>query len=103
MGKMLIGEKLYCRHCKRFLQVNTEIKKCAFCGRELLVSRDYYLSNDFVDTMRIAKHVLPNIRNYKLATLADYFDVDYRNAHRGLKDVEITYEVYNKMKELAKN
>ena len=64
---------------------------------------DYYLSNDFVDTMRIAKHVLPNVRNYKLATLADYFDVDYRNAHRGLKDVEITYEVYNKMKELAKN
>lgn len=45
MGKMLIGEKLYCRHCKRFLQVNTEIKKCAFCGRELFVSRDYYLSN----------------------------------------------------------
>ena len=64
---------------------------------------DYYLSNDFVDTMRIAKHVLPNVRNYKLGTLADYFDVDYRNAHRGLKDVEITYEVYNKMKELAKN
>ena len=64
---------------------------------------DYYLSNDFVDTMRIAKHILPNVRNYKLGTLADYFDVDYRNAHRGLKDVEITYEVYNKMKELAKN
>ncbi len=63
---------------------------------------DYYLSNDFVDTMRIAKHVLPNVRNYKLGTLADYFDVDYRNAHRGLIDVEITYEVYNKMKELAK-
>ncbi len=63
---------------------------------------DYYLKNDFVDTMRIAKHVLPNARNYKLETLANYFDVDYRNAHRGLKDVEITYEVYNKMKELAK-
>ncbi len=63
---------------------------------------DYYLSNDFVDTMRIAKHILPNVRNYKLGTLADYFDVDYRNAHRGLTDVEITYEVYNKMKELAK-
>jgi len=64
---------------------------------------DYYLSNDFVDTMRIAKHVLPNVRNYKLGTLADYFDVDYRNAHRGLKDVEITYEVYNKMKGMSKN
>ncbi len=63
----------------------------------------YYLSNDFIDTMRIAKHIFPNIRNYKLGTLADYFNVDYRNAHRGLNDVKITYEVYNKMKELAKN
>ena len=61
---------------------------------------DYYLNNDFVDTMRIAKHLLPGVDNYKLGTLANYFDVDYSNAHRGLKDVEITYEVYNKMKEL---
>lgn len=63
---------------------------------------DYHLSNDFLDTMRIAKNILPNVRNYKLGTLADYFDVDYTNAHRGLTDVEITYEVYNKMKELSK-
>ena len=45
METMLIREELYCRHCKRFLQVNTEIKKCAFCGAELLVSRDYYLGS----------------------------------------------------------
>ena len=50
MGKMLIGEKLYCQHCKRFLQVNTEIKKCAFCGAELLVSRDYYLGNGIIES-----------------------------------------------------
>ena len=64
---------------------------------------DYYLSNDFVDTMRIAKHILPDIQNYKLGTLANYFGVDYRSAHRGLKDVEITYEVYNKLKDCSKN
>ena len=63
---------------------------------------DYYLSNDFVDTMRIAKHILPNIQNYKLGTLANYFGVDYSSAHRGLKDVEITYEVYNKLKDYSK-
>ena len=63
---------------------------------------DYYLSNDFVDTMRIAKHILPDIQNYKLGTLANYFVVDYRSAHRGLKDVEITYEVYNKLKDCYK-
>ena len=60
---------------------------------------DSYLKNDFVDTMRIAKKVIPNCKNYKLGTLAQMFDVDYKNAHRGLKDVEITYEVYNKLKE----
>lgn len=63
---------------------------------------DYYLSNDFIDTMRIAKHILPDIQNYKLGTLANYFGVDYRSAHRGLKDVEITYEVYNKLKDCYK-
>ena len=63
---------------------------------------DYYLSNDFVDTMRIAKYILPDIQNYKLGTLANYFGVDYRSAHRGLKDVEITYEVYNKLKDCYK-
>ncbi len=63
---------------------------------------DSYLKNDFVDTMRIAKKVIPNCKNYKLGTLAQMFDVDYKNAHRGLKDVEITYEVYNKLKEYAR-
>ncbi len=50
METMLIREELYCRYCKRFLQVNTEIKKCAFCGTELLVSHDYYLGNGIVES-----------------------------------------------------
>ena len=50
METMLIREELYCRHRKRFLQVNTEIKKCAFCGAELLVSRDYYLGNGIIES-----------------------------------------------------
>lgn len=58
-----------------------------------------YLSNDFIDTMKMAKRLVQT-PNYKLGTLANYFNVDYNGAHRGLKDVEITYEVYNKLKEL---
>ena len=27
-----------------------EIKKCAFCGAELLVSRDYYLGNGIIES-----------------------------------------------------
>lgn len=57
------------------------------------------LSNDFIDTMKIAKRLV-DTPNYKLGTLADYFHVNYNGAHRGLKDVEITYEVYNQMKKI---
>ena len=57
------------------------------------------LPNDFIDTMKIAKRLV-NTPNYKLGTLAEYFEVDYNGAHRGLKDVEITYEVYNKMRNI---
>lgn len=62
---------------------------------------DTYLKNDFIDTMRIAKKVLQDVPNYKLGTLAKKFDINYENAHRGLTDVEITYEVYNKLRECA--
>jgi len=60
---------------------------------------DNPLPNDFIDTMKIAKRLV-DTPNYKLGTLAEYFCVDYNGAHRGLKDVEITYEVYNKLKNI---
>lgn len=63
---------------------------------ELYINK--YLKNDFIDTMRIAKKLLPNLPNYKLSTLADNFAIDYSNAHRGLADVKITFEIYNKLK-----
>ncbi len=62
---------------------------------------DTYLTNDFIDTMKMAKRFVKT-PNYKLGTLADYFHVSYEGAHRGLKDVQITYEVYNHLKKLEK-
>lgn len=61
---------------------------------------DKYLTNDFIDTMRVSRKMLPGLPNYKLGTLASYFDIDYSNAHRGLEDVKITYGVYNKLREI---
>ena len=61
---------------------------------------NYDLNNDYVDTMYLAKKLVPNSINYKLGTLANYFNVSYEGAHRGLKDVEITYEVYNCLRKL---
>lgn len=61
---------------------------------------NFNLNNDYVDTMCIARKLVPNSINYKLGTLANFFNVSYEGAHRGLKDVEITYEVYNNLRKI---
>ncbi len=61
---------------------------------------DYNLVNDYIDTLYLARRLVPHSVNYKLGTLANLFNVSYKGAHRGLKDVEITYEVYNRLREM---
>ena len=61
---------------------------------------DYNLANDYIDTLYLARRLVPNSINYKLGTLAHLFHISYEGAHRGLKDVEITYAVYNKLRSL---
>lgn len=63
---------------------------------------NYNLNNDYVDTMCMARKIVPNSINYKLGTLANLFNVSYEGAHRGLKDVQITYEVYNNLRKINK-
>ena len=72
---------------------------CDKCKKYL----DYNLNNDYIDTLYLARKLVPNSINHKLGTLAKYFNISYAGAHRGLKDVEITYEVYNNLRKLSKN
>ena len=53
-----------------------------------------YLTNDFVDTLRISRKVLPNLRHHKLDNLIDYFNLVKRNEHRALNDCILTNQVY---------
>ena len=62
---------------------------------------DYNLNNDYVDTMFLARRLVPNSVNYKLGTLAKLFNISYEGTHRELKDVEITYEVYNCLRKIV--
>ena len=61
---------------------------------------NYNLDNDYIDTMFLARRLVPDSINYKLGTLAKYFNVSYEGAHRGLKDVQITFEVYNNLRKI---
>lgn len=58
------------------------------------------VENPIMDTMILAKSNL-RLRNFKLATIAQHYDIDTKNNHRGLKDCYITFEVYNKLREGA--
>lgn len=54
--------------------------------------------NDFVDVMRIVRKLCLNLQDYKLKTVAQYYKVNSDNAHRGLEDCKITFEVYKLIK-----
>lgn len=58
-------------------------------------------SNDFIDTMRIAKILIKGQEHYRLKDISSILDVDYENAHRSLSDCFITISCYDKLKELA--
>lgn len=55
------------------------------CGRTV--------SNDIVDTVRIARHVLPKLQHHRLADVAAALGVDQAGAHRALVDCQTTHAV----------
>lgn len=65
----------------------------------------YYHSifdNNYLDTLRMSKKLI-HLENHKLKTLANAFNIDYKDAHRALRDCDITFDVYNALKELNIN
>lgn len=61
------------------------------------------LVNDFIDNLRIARKLLPELRHHRLGDLADYYLIDTTGAHRGLKDSYMTYEIFLKFKDAVIN
>lgn len=55
------------------------------------------LNNDFVDTMRIGRYLLKDLKHHRLIDIANYYNIVVNGNHRALKDCEITLEVYESM------
>ncbi len=53
--------------------------------------------NDFIDTLKLSRRVLPKLHHHRLADLADYYCVSYEGAHRAVNDCAITDKVYRKL------
>lgn len=86
-----IGEnKLVCHNLSfdmAFLQ-----KACKKYGYPLI-------TNSAEDTVKTARKILDDVRDYKLATLASYFGLE-KQKHRALDDCRLLFQVYEKMQQL---
>ena len=75
----------------------------SFDVRFLAHAYDTYLKKEFqnqcVDTMRIARKVLPDLQHHRLRDLAEYYGFNYKGAHRSGFDCDITNACYQNMKE----
>ena len=52
------------------------------------------LTNNFVDTLRISRRLLPELKHHRLDDLTDYFGIEMRDKHRALNDCVLTNKVY---------
>lgn len=59
------------------------------------------LTNNYIDTLRIARKILPELKHHRLDDLISYFSKDKRNEHRALNDCILTNDIYNELISLA--
>ncbi len=59
------------------------------------------LNNRRIDTLEISRRLVRSVRNHKLPTLLQHFQIETHSPHRGLADCYSTQELYLKLKELA--
>ncbi len=69
-----------------------------FLYDNLLECRDEKLSNDFVDVMRIAKRVLPELSHYRQKDIAKYYGILIDGAHRAEADCLMCNECFENLK-----
>ena len=55
-------------------------------------------TNDFIDTMRIARELYPELPHHRLIDIAEYLGIEGSDFHRALNDCEYTYKCYECMK-----
>ncbi|HHZ14394.1 MAG TPA: type I-E CRISPR-associated endoribonuclease Cas2 [Clostridiales bacterium] len=60
------------------------------------------LSNRSIDTLSLARRLLDDVRDFKLQTLVEYFNIETDTKHRSLADCISIHMVYEKLIEIQK-
>ena len=53
-----------------------------------------FLTNDYIDTLRLSRMFLPKLKHHRLDDLITYFNLEKRCEHRALNDSILTNQVY---------
>jgi len=69
----------------------------SFINRHIFLPRKKELGNPTICTLKVARFLLPGLKNHKLATLAQHFGIPARNNHRALGDAETTLQLWYKL------
>ncbi len=73
-----------------------------FLNQEIKLSQNPPLPKDIaiIDILLMAKRLLPGLNRYALWFVADKLGIKISQIHRALSDVELTWEVFNRLKEI---
>lgn len=72
-----------------------------FIGREFSkVDSWFWWSGTYLDTVRLARSLNLNVKNYKLGTLCEYFGIPLNDAHTAMGDARATAELFMKLLDL---
>lgn len=61
------------------------------------------LSNKGIDTLSLARRLLDDVKDFKLQTLLEYFDIQTDTKHRSLADCLSTHKLYEKLIEIQQS
>lgn len=58
-------------------------------------------TNNFVDTLRLCRRMLPELKHHRLCDMVEHFNIPVSQAHRSLADCYSTFSLFNKLYEIA--
>ncbi|MDH3492459.1 MAG: exonuclease domain-containing protein [Acidobacteriota bacterium] len=61
---------------------------------------NYRVANPYLCTVRLARKLIPEIENHKLATVANYYSINLDNHHRATDDAKATSLIFLKLLDL---
>ncbi|HLF18347.1 MAG TPA: 3'-5' exonuclease [Candidatus Omnitrophota bacterium] len=71
------------------------------CYELSLIGRKLKDTTPAIDTIKMAKRLLPQLSTYRLQNLAQYFGANVQETHRALADVKLTVTVITRLLDLA--